>query len=112
MRQSKTTSGERTIKDIKRKTRKQYSAEEKIRIVLGGVLECNVTKKRNKLTALMFLKIAMKRYGPPLMVVTDRLRPYGARCAISAIRTDRIQSNTSTTEPRIHIDRSGVESAP
>ena len=37
MRQTKTKSGERTIKDIKRKTRKQYSAEEKIRIVLDGL---------------------------------------------------------------------------
>jgi transposase len=37
MRPTKTTSGERTIKDIKRKTRKQYSAEEKIRIVLDGL---------------------------------------------------------------------------
>ena len=36
MRQSKQTSGERIVKDIKRKTRKQYSAEEKIRIVLVG----------------------------------------------------------------------------
>ena len=37
MRQTKTTSGERTIKDINRKTRKQYSAEEKIRIVPDGL---------------------------------------------------------------------------
>ena len=37
MRQSKTTSGERIVKDIKRKTRKQHSAEEKIRIVLDGL---------------------------------------------------------------------------
>ena len=37
MRHSKTTSGERIVKDIKRKTRKQYSAEEKIRIVLDGL---------------------------------------------------------------------------
>ena len=29
-------SSEQTIRDIKRKTRKQYSAEEKIRIVPGG----------------------------------------------------------------------------
>ena len=34
MRRNKQTSGERIVKDIKRKTRKQYSAEEKIRIVL------------------------------------------------------------------------------
>jgi len=37
MRQSKSTSGERIVKDIKGKTRKQYSAEEKIRIVLDGL---------------------------------------------------------------------------
>ena len=37
MRTSKQTPGERVVKDIKRKTRKQYSAEEKIRIVLDGL---------------------------------------------------------------------------
>ena len=37
MRPSKTTHGERIVKDIKRKTRRQYSAEEKIRIVLDGL---------------------------------------------------------------------------
>lgn len=37
MRQSKSTPGERVVKDIKRKTRKHYSAEEKIRIVLDGL---------------------------------------------------------------------------
>jgi len=37
MRRIKQTSGERIVKDIKRKTRKQYSAEEKIRIVLDGL---------------------------------------------------------------------------
>lgn len=37
MRSSKQTSGERIVKDIKRQTRKQYSAEEKIRIVLDGL---------------------------------------------------------------------------
>jgi transposase len=33
----RTSSSERIIRDIKRKTRKQYSAEEKIRIVLDGL---------------------------------------------------------------------------
>ena len=37
MRRNKQTSGERIVKDIKHKTRKQYSAEEKIRIVLDGL---------------------------------------------------------------------------
>ncbi|WP_189499731.1 DDE-type integrase/transposase/recombinase, partial [Algimonas arctica] len=44
----------------------------------GEVLECFVTKKRDKLAALRFLKKAMKRYGPPQTTVTDRLRSYGA----------------------------------
>jgi transposase len=33
----RTASSEQIIRDIKRKTRKQYSAEEKIRIVLDGL---------------------------------------------------------------------------
>jgi len=40
MRQKQTgrqSSSEQIIRDIKRKTRKQYGAEEKIRIVLGGL---------------------------------------------------------------------------
>jgi putative transposase len=44
----------------------------------GEVLECFVTWKRDKLAALKFLKKAMKRYGPPRRVVTDRLRSYAA----------------------------------
>ena len=34
---NKRTKGEKIIKDIRRATRKQYSAEEKIRIVLDGL---------------------------------------------------------------------------
>ena len=49
----------------------------------GEVLECFVTRKRDKLAALQFLKKAMKRYGPPRMVVTDKLRSYDtAMCDI------------------------------
>lgn len=44
----------------------------------GEVLECFVTKKRDKLAALKFLKKAMKRYGSPRIVVTEQLRSYGA----------------------------------
>ena len=43
----------------------------------GEVLESYVTKTRDK-SALRFLKKAMKRYGAPRVVVTDRLRSYGA----------------------------------
>ena len=34
---SKNDPAERTVRDIRRKTRKQYTAEEKIRIVLSGL---------------------------------------------------------------------------
>lgn len=44
----------------------------------GEVLESYFTKTRDKVSALKFVKKAMKRYGRPEEVVTDRLRSYGA----------------------------------
>ena len=44
----------------------------------GEVLESYVTKRRNRKAALKFLKKSMKRYGNPEIIVTDRLRSYGA----------------------------------
>jgi putative transposase len=44
----------------------------------GEVLESFVTKRRDRKAALKFLRKAMKRYGPPKSVVTDRLRSSGA----------------------------------
>jgi putative transposase len=40
----------------------------------GEVLEVFVTKRRDRRAALKFLKRAMKRYGRPQSIVTDRLR--------------------------------------
>ncbi len=42
------------------------------------MLEAFVTKKRDRKAALRFMKKAMKRYGPPQVIVTDRLRSYRA----------------------------------
>ena len=44
----------------------------------GEVLESYVTKRRNKAAALKFLRKAMKRYGNPQIIVTDRCPSYGA----------------------------------
>lgn len=44
----------------------------------GEVLESYVTKTRDKKAALKFLKKAMRRYGRPVKIVTDKLRSYGA----------------------------------
>jgi putative transposase len=44
----------------------------------GEVLEVFATKRRDRKAAVKFLKRAMKRYGQPTTIVTDRLRSYGA----------------------------------
>ena len=50
----------------------------------GEVLESFVTKRRNKKAALKFLRKAMKRYGNPQVIVTDRCPSY--RAAMKDIR--------------------------
>jgi putative transposase len=58
----------------------------------GEVLEVFATKRRDRKAALRFLKKAMKRYGRPKTIVTDRLRSY--RSAMRSI------GNASSQERR------------
>lgn len=44
----------------------------------GEVLESFVTKKCDKVSALKFLKKAMRRYGNPQVIVTDKCPSYSA----------------------------------
>ena len=44
----------------------------------GEVLESYVTKRRDCKAALIFLRKSMKRFGSPQVIVTDKLRSYGA----------------------------------
>jgi len=44
----------------------------------GEVLESFVTKTRDRKAALKFLKKTMRRHGSPKILVTDKLRSYGA----------------------------------
>ena len=44
----------------------------------GEVLESYVTKRRDRKAALKFLRKSMKRYGRTHVIVTDKLRSYGA----------------------------------
>jgi putative transposase len=44
----------------------------------GEVLEVFATKRRALKAALIFLKRAIKRFGRPQSIVTDRLRSYRA----------------------------------
>ena len=48
----------------------------------GEVLESFVTKCRDRNAALKFLRKTMKRYGNPHVIVTDKLRSYGAAMKI------------------------------
>jgi len=50
----------------------------------GEVLECYVTKRRDRESALKFLRKLMKRCGQPDLIVTDRLRSYGAAMKVIA----------------------------
>ena len=56
----KKDSAEKTIRDIRRATRRQYSAEEKIRTVLEGLQPSNLMlvhmKSRNNSTCYVHLK--------------------------------------------------------
>jgi len=53
------------------------------------VLETYVTKRRDRPAALRFLRKLMKRYGQPHVIVTDKLRSYGA--AMKVIGNDARQ---------------------
>ncbi|MFV2093530.1 MAG: transposase, partial [Hyphomicrobiales bacterium] len=44
----------------------------------GEVLESYVTKRRDRQAALKFLRKTTKRYGLPKVIITDKLRSYGA----------------------------------
>jgi putative transposase len=46
--------------------------------IKGKVLETFVTKRRDRKAALKLLRKPMKRYGQPEVLVTDKLRSYGA----------------------------------
>ncbi|MEQ8369991.1 MAG: IS6 family transposase [Alphaproteobacteria bacterium] len=56
----------------------------------GEVLEVFATKRRDRKAALRFLKRAMKRYGRPHAIVTDRLRSYRAAMSVIGNAADQI----------------------
>ena len=55
----------------------------------GEVLECYVSKRRNKNEALKFLIKTMRKHGAPNEIVTDKLRSYGA--ALKEIQCSNLQ---------------------
>lgn len=61
----------------------------------GEVLESFVTKRRNRKAALTFLKKAMKRYGQPRVIVTDKLRSYRAAMKVIGNETRHVTGRWS-----------------
>ena len=75
----------------------------------GEVFESFVTKKRDEAAALKFLKEAMKRYGKPQVIVTDRCPSYAqsSRKLAPPFSTTReghaqISANAKSAEVRRH----------
>ena len=56
----------------------------------GEVLEVFATKRRDRRAALKFLKRAMKRYGGPRAIVTDRLGSYAAAMKVIGVEDRQI----------------------
>ncbi|MBL4757149.1 MAG: DDE-type integrase/transposase/recombinase, partial [Rhizobiales bacterium] len=65
----------------------------------GEVLEVFVTKRRNRKAALLFLRKAMKRYGSPKIIVTDKLRSY--RTAMKEIGNEARQETGHRLNNRV-----------
>ena len=62
----------------------------------GEVVEVFVTKRRDRRAALEFLTRAMKRYGRPASIVTDRLQSY--RAAMKVIGNESCQETKAFFE--------------
>jgi len=56
----------------------------------GAVLDCIVTKKRDKKAAKKVLKKLVKRYGKPHEIVTDKLKSY--RAALKILNMEHLQN--------------------
>ena len=68
------------------------------------VLESFVTKTRHKTAALRLLRDAMKRYGSPCIVVTDRLRSYGtAMKTIGNVKRQEVGRQLNNRAQNIHL---------
>ena len=78
----------------------------------GEVLESYVTKRRDRKSALKFLKKSMKRHGRPHILVTDKLRSYGAAMKEMGNVERQETGRWKITELRIHTCRFDDENGP
>jgi putative transposase len=70
----------------------------------GEVLECFVTKRRNKAAAKKFLIKTMRKHGSPKIITTDKLGSYGAALReIGVVGSSAYVAADPTTYVKIHI---------
>ena len=80
--------GEKVVKDIRRATRKQYSAEEKIRIVLGGLKgeeSCAGVRASHRASTTVGPRSSSK-LGRNVWRATRRVQRHRPRSKICAVR--------------------------
>jgi transposase-like protein len=73
----------------------------------GEVLECFVTKRRNKAAAKKFLIKTMRKHGSPNIITTDKLPSYGAVLRETGVVDRQLCGGRSTTDAKIrtcHFD--------
>ena len=73
----------------------------------GEVLEGFATKQRDRKAALRFLKRAMKRYGRPKVIVTDRLKSYRAAMNVICNAAAQTCGQWLNNRAETHTSRSG-----
>jgi len=66
----------------------------------GEVLECYVTKRRNKATAKKFLIKIMRKHGSPKIITTDKLASYGAALREIGVVDRQLESKQSFKQKR------------
>ena len=66
----------------------------------GEVLECYVTKRRNKATAKKFLIQIMRKHGSPKIITTDKLASYGAAFREIGVVDRQLESKQSFKQKR------------
>jgi len=75
----------------------------------GEVLEVFVTKRWDRKAALTFIKRAMKRYGQPKVIVTDRLKSYRVAMYVIGNAADQECGRWLSNRPKTHTSRSDDE---
>ena len=68
----------------------------------GEVLECYVTRRRNKAAAKKFLIKAMRKHGSPKIITTDKLPSYGAAFREIGVADSNYVEAGPTTDVKIH----------